>query len=683
MRISSPSLIPNQVPEFVRSDYPTFVSFVEAYYEYLDNNNVDISDLRDLDTTIDDFIQYFRRELAVNLPENITVDDKLLLENIKKHYLAKGSEASYKLLFRLLYNKPVELKYPGTQMMRASDGRWQQDVSLFVKVSTGTPDLIEGKLVDVVKPNATFKVLVDRRQYVEIEVDRIVQLSDSVYEIFIDRRFFGNIEVGDIIRYETIFAATVVSTTSKLGIIQAGTGFKAGQLFELKNGSGVRSILKITRVDSSGAIIAAEFIKFGVGYNTDFTISINASQDYFSKTNALSLASTLINGQNITINEATQGNSEQGYINIVDYTVNAGGSTWAGYWDGTYAGSTVREFSTISTATVITSLGKESAIIKVTLGPLANYPGYYTSNAGFLSDAVFIQDSRYYQAFSYVLKIDERLASYKSAVRTMVHPAGTALFGEYQISNTFDVSAALQSVVRILSINTKDSVLMVDLGDTLGGLKFDIQKRLDDYPTIIDSPALITGKLFADENISTPTDYASLFTTKPIDDNISTPTDSITTIGTGKALTETLDLSVDTTVFTLGKSATDSISFNDLAEILIFTTAKYLTDSTPYESQEEGYLALNPYSEGNYFAVTPIIYDNTIDATWRTNIQTYVMFDGVYNTAAAATLKMGMDRTKYYQGVFPVYDYTLSMDNNHGGSILIGEVYGNIDFSYN
>lgn len=224
---------------------------------------------------------------------------------------------------------------------------------------------------------------------------------------------------------------------------------------------------------------------------------------------------------------------------------------------------------------------------------------------------------------------------------------------------------------------------MVDLADTLGGLKFDIQKRLDDYPTIVDSPALITGKLFADEAISTPTDYATLFTTKPIDDSISTPTDSITTIGTGKALTETLDLSVDTTVLSIGKSATDSFSFDPAAEILTLSTTKYLTDSTPYEPQEEGYLAMNPYSQGNYFAVTPIIYDNTIDATWKENIQTYVMFDGVYNTAAASTRKLGMDRVQYYQGFFPVTTYTLSMDNNHGGSILVGDAYGNFDFSIN
>ena len=161
MRISSQSLVPTQVPEFVREDYPTFVAFIQAYYEYLDLSGVDLTSLRDLDSTLDEFIQHFKNELAANMPANLEIDDRFLLEHIKNHYLAKGSEQSFKFLFKLLYNKTVQVGYPGTQMLRCSDGRWQQDVSLFIKVTTGTPDLIEGKLVDVVKPNATFKVLVD------------------------------------------------------------------------------------------------------------------------------------------------------------------------------------------------------------------------------------------------------------------------------------------------------------------------------------------------------------------------------------------------------------------------------------------------------------------------------------------------------------------------------------------
>ena len=606
MRIAAKSLIPAQVPEFVREDYPEFVSFIQAYYEYLEQYGIDLESVRDLDTTLDDFIQYFKSELAVNMPADLQITDRFLLEHIKTQYLAKGSEQSFKLLFKLLYNKNVDVKYPGVSMLRASDGRWQKDVSIFVKVVTGTPDLIEGKLVDVIKPDTTFKVLVDRRQYVEIEVDRIVQLSDDTYEIFIDRRFFGNIEVGDVIRYETIFAGTIVATTNNVSIISAGSGFKAGQLFEIKNGTGVRSIVKVTRINSTGGIVSCEFIKFGIGYPTDFTLSVNALQDYFTPTINPLLSSVTVTGQNVSVIETTNGTSEQGFVNTVDYAYDISGGVRSFYMDGTYAGNILTTFSAQAISNVVSAVAKESAILHVGLGSLAEYPGYYTSNAGFLSDSVFIQDSRYYQAFSYVLQIDERLNTYKTAVRTMLHPAGTALFGEFQITNEFNIGAALESLVRILALSLKETATVTESISSKAVSKaltesvltseaqtFSISKALADTATSSEAASLETGKVLSD-SISTPTDTGITFLTgKALADSISTPTDASITFAIGTALSETV-------------VATDSITRS---------MTKYLTDATTSET-DTGYVAKNPYSEGNYFAVTPIIYDNTIDATF-------------------------------------------------------------------
>ena len=606
MRIAAKSLIPAQVPEFVREDYPEFVSFIQAYYEYLEQYGIDLESVRDLDTTLDDFIQYFKSELAVNMPADLQITDRFLLEHIKTQYLAKGSEQSFKLLFKLLYNKNVDVKYPGVSMLRASDGRWQKDVSIFVKVVTGTPDLIEGKLVDVIKPDTTFKVLVDRRQYVEIEVDRIVQLSDDTYEIFIDRRFFGNIAVGDVIRYETIFAGTIVATTNNVSIISAGSGFKAGQLFEIKNGTGVRSIVKVTRINSTGGIVSCEFIKFGIGYPTDFTLSVNALQDYFTPAINPLLSSVTVTGQNVSVIETTNGTSEQGFVNTVDYAYDISGGVRSFYMDGTYAGNILTTFSAQAISNVVSAVAKESAILHVGLGSLAEYPGYYTSNAGFLSDSVFIQDSRYYQAFSYVLQIDERLNTYKTAVRTMLHPAGTALFGEFQITNEFNIGAALESLVRILALSLKEtatvteSISSKDVSKALTesvltseAQTFSISKALADTATSSEAAVLETGKALAD-SINTPNDTGITFLTgKALADSINTPTDASITFAIGTALSETV-------------VATDSATRS---------MTKYLTDATTSET-DTGYVAKNPYSEGNYFAVTPIIYDNTIDATF-------------------------------------------------------------------
>lgn len=618
MRVQTSSLIPNQVPEFVRADYPTFVAFVEAYYEYLDNQGVDLKNLRDLDTTIDSFIQYFKKELAVNLPKEITVDERFLLQHIKDQYLAKGSAGSYKLLFKLLYDKNVQLTYPGKQMLRASDGKWQQDLSIFVKVTIGTPDVIDGKLVDVVKPNRTFKLLIDKRQYVEVEIERVVAISDDTFEFFIDRKYFGDIAVGDQIRYKEEFVGTIVSTTSTAKVTQVGTGFKAGQLFELKNGSGVRSILKVTRVSSIGAILSAEFIKYGIGYETDFSVTINSTNDYYTNTNDLLLTTVTISPGALAITDATRGFSEQGYINRVDYAYDGTAPSLSMYWDGTYAGAVAREFVTEASSGVVVTT-ETPAVVKVNLGALAKYPGYYSANDGFLDDAVYIQDSRYYQVFSYVLRIDERLASYKTAVKTMVHPAGTALFGEFEVSNNFDISVELESLVKSLALSLRDTATLVDTADTTG-LLLQISKYLAEEQFINESLVKTVGKSL-DDSIDTPTDSMIRDIGKSLTDSLDTPTESITAKDVGKALTDSISEPTDSiTTKDIGKALSDSSTPSD--SITSKDMTKYLEDTETMSGADDGYVAKNPYSEGGYFSIHPIIYDNTVDSKFGSTVDT-------------------------------------------------------------
>ena len=124
--------------------------------------------------------------------------------------------------------------------------------------------------------------------------------------------------------------------------------------------------------------------------------------------------------------------------------------------DGSYSGEIVRQFYVQTTQE---NIDPESVcIVKVDLGPLTKYPGYYQNNDGFLDDAIFIQDSKYYQAFSYVLKINEKLETYKSAVKTLIHPSGMALFGEYDIRNDFDISSSLEFLMQIFSLFEQDQV---------------------------------------------------------------------------------------------------------------------------------------------------------------------------------------------------------------------------------
>jgi len=514
------SLVSSQLPEFVREDNQTFVAFLEAYYEYLENTNGnDLKTIGDIDTTLESFIKHFRNEVAVNFP-NPVIDERFLLQHMKDHYLAKGSEASFKFLFRVLFNKDVTLEYPSRQMLRASDGRWNQDVSIFARVNAGNPDTIIGRVVDVVTPNRTIRLQIDRRQYVEVEIDRIVLIADGIYEFFIDRKFFGDISPGDRIRYEDTFDATILSTTSKVTIQQKGKRFRLGDLYEIKNGDGAGSILKVSGIDSVGGITSIEFVKYGINYATDFTATI-LPQAGLSVTSAGSTALTIGGASpsyNVALNETTNGFFEQGIINTTDYNT-------TDYWDGTYVGDVIREFFVDNKYTVLDA--DEPAIIKITLGSLAKYPGYYTSNLGFLDDAIYIQDSRFYQAFSYVVKIDEKLETYRSAVKTLIHPAGMALFGEFDVRNEFDTGTSLTSMLRFLVLQFQDEAFLSDT-----------------TPNFVVTKPLATHYLFdgvtADTSSVTLGDTLPLFAvTKPLDthylnDGTTADTSSVTLADTSR-----------------------------------------------------------------------------------------------------------------------------------------------------
>ena len=528
------SIVASQLPEFVRDEYHTFVEFLKAYYEFLETTQKDPISLRDIDTTLDAFITYFKSELSQKIPYS-TVDERFLITRIKDLYLAKGSEASFKLLFRILFNKDITIQYPSSQMLRASDGKWNQDVSVFVKILVGNPQSIVGKMVDVVTTTKIVRVLVDRRQYVEVEVDRAIRISDDVYEFILDRRFFGTISIGDTLRYldsnnNLVFNGLILPTTSVLTVEQAGTGFKVGDLYNITNFQGYGSIMKVSAVDSVGGIAQAQFIKFGTGYTTDFTSSLisQKGQDTASTEGVIiSRVDSFLAPANksvaLGISEKTSGFAESGSINTSDYnlainssltgtltatnssatvtgsgtlfvseltfgdiitlsgvaytvqsvasntsltlTANFAGTTSSSLTsvaslrpaaiDGTYAGLTVREFG-ISSANSITTT-TTPAIIKVSLGPLAKYPGYYVNNDGFLDDAIYIQDSKFYQSHSYVIKIDQSLNTYKTIVKNLIHPSGMAIFGEYDLRNEFTINTTIESLIKILSITVSDS----------------------------------------------------------------------------------------------------------------------------------------------------------------------------------------------------------------------------------
>jgi len=137
-------LIPEELPGFIRDDqsYQNFTLFLEAYYEWLEENNnlldrsQNILNYTDIDKTTNEFLEYFINDFLPYFPDDALIDKRTAIKIARQLYQSKGTPASYKFLFKILYNSDFDVFYTKDFVLKASDGSW----STFKTVRLSTLD---------------------------------------------------------------------------------------------------------------------------------------------------------------------------------------------------------------------------------------------------------------------------------------------------------------------------------------------------------------------------------------------------------------------------------------------------------------------------------------------------------------------------------------------------------------
>lgn len=471
-----------QIPEHIREEYALFVDFIKAYYAFLEQTQQrDLEDIRSIDRTLDEFVIRFKKELSVLFPTTGLEDERFILQRLREFYKSRGSKESYQFLFRAFFNRDAEIQYPSTQILRASDGKWVQEKSIFVEAFSGTELFdLAGKIIKI-KTN---------KKHIDVYCPRVKYYRAGIYEVFIDRAYTTDISINDTVTYNEVDVGTINPCPAKYTIVRPGSGFEVGKLYNLPSESGDGSIIKITKIDSNGGIKKVQIISFGLDYETTFFAKLSNTYyqplEYFHPVSSATIGaghpaglwptSTFDNGvvdeEGNLINPANPGAYgdtslgyiEFGYINRNDYFLyqadykgsnnildiiesNPDNEANPYFADGTYVGEIIASFYTNASNSVV--IDETLAEIQIDLGAVAAYPGYYSASDGFISDEIYIQDGKYYQLFSYVLKVEEQLDSYSELIKSLLHPAGFELFAQYNIKNEYLVSAVpLEAFVR-------------------------------------------------------------------------------------------------------------------------------------------------------------------------------------------------------------------------------------------
>jgi hypothetical protein len=193
MTLKTSLLINNQVPEFIREEYPLFISFLEAYYEFLEterfysdgksqNNNLteklkNLKFISDIDFSLEQFQEQFFNSFILHLPKNTLVTKDFLIKNVLPLYQSKGSPKSFEFLFRLLFGEKITIEYPGEKVLRASDGKWS--VQNVIRTDT---EIYSEYISDGIKSVYFLPYVIDSN-FIRIIVDNEIQIDEIDYYI--------------------------------------------------------------------------------------------------------------------------------------------------------------------------------------------------------------------------------------------------------------------------------------------------------------------------------------------------------------------------------------------------------------------------------------------------------------------------------------------------------------------
>ena len=267
--------IPSQFPSFYNGpEGNTYVSFVKAYYEFLEqSNNViyhsrNLQNYNDIDQTPDEFLQYFKDQYLGSLPADIMVNERLLIKHIQDLWRATGTKKGYELLFRILFNEDIEFYYPGQNLFKPSNNTWVENGYIEVSDNPYLPQLIGTTIYSAsTGSNAV------------VEDFNVITVNNKIINVLILSKINGSFKYGDYILSESISeliisnSPRVTGSLSAVSIIEGGGQFNVGDIVNIA-GSGTSGLGRVSSVISQNGKVIFNLVDGGDGFTLNPQIQV-------------------------------------------------------------------------------------------------------------------------------------------------------------------------------------------------------------------------------------------------------------------------------------------------------------------------------------------------------------------------------------------------------------------------
>jgi hypothetical protein len=264
------NLLESQFPELYREEGERFIAFVQAYYEWMESQNQvlyhsrRLTEYRDIDKTVDDFIIDFKNKYLPNVQFNTATNKQLFIKNALDFYRAKGTERAVDLFFKLIYGLEARVYYPGDDLFKLSDNTWLNTRYLELKPDKNNVQFVGQQIFGSVSGATAFAERLTRvkkdNQYIEV-----------LYIVDITRDF----KTGERIRtqgLDTDYSARIDGSLTSFEITFSTAGFEAGESVYVSDGQGKKAKAVVSKTADYIGVVNFQIIDGGWGYSSDAQI---------------------------------------------------------------------------------------------------------------------------------------------------------------------------------------------------------------------------------------------------------------------------------------------------------------------------------------------------------------------------------------------------------------------------
>jgi len=131
------------LPDHIKENDENFRTFVLKFLQYLESPDKPYNivsrliEYSNIDPSLTRFFEHHHTHYLRGLPSSYKTDLQLFFRNIHDFVISRGTEDSYKYLFRALYDEDISFYYPRKDILRCSDGKWVEPTQLIVRNGFG------------------------------------------------------------------------------------------------------------------------------------------------------------------------------------------------------------------------------------------------------------------------------------------------------------------------------------------------------------------------------------------------------------------------------------------------------------------------------------------------------------------------------------------------------------------